>query len=212
MGVRRTYALATAAARDAGNGPEFIARVRKVTGLPVRILSGADEARISALGVLAGTPGSHGAMGDLGGGSLELVALGEGKTRGYVTLPFGPLRLKEYAEKGRGRLKDMIDERLKPLDFLDKGRDAEFYAVGGAWRAIAKLHMAHSGYGLEIIHHYTIARDRAIGCVHGSLQSSTLTARARGMGCGLVISTRSARTPGSFSRSSARTEHSASTR
>jgi exopolyphosphatase/guanosine-5'-triphosphate,3'-diphosphate pyrophosphatase len=51
---------------------------------------------------------------------------------------------------------------LKPLDFLDKGRDAEFYAVGGAWRAIAKLHMAHSGYGLEIIHHSTIARDRAI--------------------------------------------------
>jgi len=162
MGVRRTYALATAAARDASNGPEFIARVRKVTGLPVRILSGADEARISALGVLAGTPGSQGAMGDLGGGSLELVALGEGKTRGHVTLPFGPLRLKEYADKGRGRLKDMIDERLKPLDFLDKGRDAEFYAVGGAWRAIAKLHMAHSGYGLEIIHHYTIARERAI--------------------------------------------------
>jgi exopolyphosphatase/guanosine-5'-triphosphate,3'-diphosphate pyrophosphatase len=70
--------------------------------------------------------------------------------------------LREYAEKGRGRLKDMIDERLKSLDFLDKGRDQEFYAVGGAWRALAKLHMAHSGYGLEIIHHYAIPRERAI--------------------------------------------------
>ncbi|MFM7345964.1 MAG: Ppx/GppA family phosphatase [Tagaea sp.] len=162
MGVRKTFALATAACRDAANGPEFVARVRKVTGLPVKTLSGEEEARISALGVIAGTPDPAGAMGDLGGGSLELVALGKGGPAGHATLPFGPLRLREYAEKGRGRLKDMIDERLKVLDFLDKGRDREFYAVGGAWRALAKLHMAHSGYGLEIIHHYAIPRDRAI--------------------------------------------------
>ncbi|MFN8759145.1 MAG: Ppx/GppA family phosphatase [Tagaea sp.] len=162
MGVRKTFALATAACRDAANGPEFVAAVRKRTGLPVKILSGAEEARVSALGVIAGTPDAEGAMGDLGGGSLELVALGKGKPAGHATLPFGPLRLREYAEKGRGRLKDMLDERLKALDFLDRGRDGEFYAVGGAWRALAKLHMAHANYPLEIIHHYSIPRDRAI--------------------------------------------------
>jgi exopolyphosphatase / guanosine-5'-triphosphate,3'-diphosphate pyrophosphatase len=162
MGVRKTFALATAAAREAANGPEFVARVRKLTRLPVKILSGSEEARVSALGVIAGTPDATGAMGDLGGGSLELVALGAGKPAGYATLPFGPLRLREFAEKGRGRLKEIIDERLKALDFLDQGRERVFYAVGGAWRALAKLHMAHSGYPLEIIHHYSIPRDRAI--------------------------------------------------
>jgi exopolyphosphatase/guanosine-5'-triphosphate,3'-diphosphate pyrophosphatase len=162
MGVRKIFALATAACRDAVNGPQFVARVRKETGLPVETLSGAEEARISALGVIAGSPDASGVMGDLGGGSLELVALSKAGPAGHATLPFGPLRLKEYAEKGRGRLKELIDERLKTLDFLDKGRDSEFYAVGGAWRALAKLHMAHSGYGLEIIHHYAIPRDRAI--------------------------------------------------
>jgi exopolyphosphatase/guanosine-5'-triphosphate,3'-diphosphate pyrophosphatase len=162
MGVRRTFALATAAVRDASNGAAFAARVRKATGLPVEVLSGREEARLSALGVIAGTPEARGAMGDLGGGSLELVALGAGRGGGYSTLPLGPLRLREYAERNRARLRDMIDDQLGSLDFLRGARGRDFYAVGGAWRALAKMHMAHVDYGLEVIHGYSIGRERAI--------------------------------------------------
>ncbi len=162
MGVRKTFALATAAARDASNGPEFVARVRKLTGLPVVVLSGKEEARLSALGVIAGTPEAKGAMGDLGGGSLELVALADGKTDRYATLPLGPLRLREIADRNRGRLRDMIDDQLGNLDFLRGARGGDFYAVGGAWRALAKLHMSHNNYELEVIHHYAIKRETAI--------------------------------------------------
>jgi exopolyphosphatase/guanosine-5'-triphosphate,3'-diphosphate pyrophosphatase len=162
MGVRKTFALATAAARDASNGPAFVAQVRKATGLPVEVLSGREEARLSALGVIAGTPEARGAMGDLGGGSLELVALGAGRGGGYATLPLGPLRLREYAERNRARLRDMIDDQLGSLDFLRGARGRDFYAVGGAWRALAKMHMAHVDYGLEVIHGYSIGREKAI--------------------------------------------------
>jgi exopolyphosphatase / guanosine-5'-triphosphate,3'-diphosphate pyrophosphatase len=162
MGVRKTFALATAAARDAVNGPEFVRQVRKTTGLPVVVLSGREEARLSALGVIAGTPEATGAMGDLGGGSLELVALSDGRAESYATLPLGPLRLREVAERNRGQLRAMIDDHLGELDFLRPARGRDFYAVGGAWRGLAKLHMSHNNYALEVIHHYSIRREPAI--------------------------------------------------
>jgi exopolyphosphatase/guanosine-5'-triphosphate,3'-diphosphate pyrophosphatase len=163
MGVRKTFAMATAAARDASNGAAFVAQLRAATGLPVRVLSGGDEARLSALGVIAGMPAARGAMGDLGGGSLELVALGRGKTKDYATLPLGPLRLREMADRSRLQQRDLIDGYLRELRFLPQASaNGDFYAVGGAWRALAKLHMAHVGYGLDVIHHYAIAREAAI--------------------------------------------------
>lgn len=162
MGVRKTFALATAAARDASNGPEFVRLVRKTTGLPVVVLSGREEARLSALGVIAGTPEATGAMGDLGGGSLELVGLSDGRADRYATLPLGPLRLREVAERNRGQLIAMIDDHLHELGFLRAARGQDFYAVGGAWRALAKLHMSHNNYALEVIHHYAIRREAAI--------------------------------------------------
>ncbi|MBL8807372.1 MAG: Ppx/GppA family phosphatase [Rhodospirillales bacterium] len=162
MGVRKTFALATAAARDASNGSAFVREVRRATGLPVVVLSGKEEARLSALGVIAGTPDARGAMGDLGGGSLELVALSGGTADRYATLPLGPLRLREIAERSRGQIRSMIDDQLDGLKFLRKAKGRDFFAVGGAWRALAKLHMAQSNYGLEVIHHYAIRRERAI--------------------------------------------------
>lgn len=161
MKVRRLRVVGTAAVRDAADGPEFIAAVRRRTGLRVEILPGGEEARLSALGVLSGMPEADGVMGDLGGGSLELVALPKGRLGGHVTLPFGPLRLREVAERGRNAMPDLIDQQLQELSWLRKAKGHDFYAVGGAWRAIARLHMAHVNYPLRVIHHYTLSRSRA---------------------------------------------------
>jgi exopolyphosphatase / guanosine-5'-triphosphate,3'-diphosphate pyrophosphatase len=161
MGVRRLRVVGTSAVRDALDGPDFVAAVRKRAGLKIEVLDGGEEGRLSALGVLSGIPDADGLTGDLGGGSLELVRLAHGTIAENDTLPFGPLRLRELADKGRGKLRDVIDERLDALRWLNKADGKSFYAVGGAWRAIARLHMAHTDYPLHVIHHYAIRRQKA---------------------------------------------------
>jgi exopolyphosphatase / guanosine-5'-triphosphate,3'-diphosphate pyrophosphatase len=161
MDVRELKVVATAAARDAEDGPAFVAEVTRRTKFKVEVLGGGEEARLSALGVLSGIPDADGLSGDLGGGSLELVRIHRGGVAEHDTLPFGPLRLRELADKGRGKLRELIDEHLGALKWLSKAQGRDFYAVGGAWRALARLHMAHTGYPLHIIHHYAIRRAKA---------------------------------------------------
>lgn len=161
MDLRRVRVVGTAALRDAEDGPGFVAEARKRTGLAIDVVSGAEEARLSALGVVSGIPEADGMMGDLGGGSLEIVRIDRGRLREYETLPFGPLRLREAAEKGRGKIRELVDQHLDAIGWLPKTAGRRFYAVGGAWRAIARLHMAHAGYPLHVIHHYALKRGKA---------------------------------------------------
>ena len=161
MDVRRLRVVGTAAVRDAEDGRAFAAEVRRRSGLRIEVLDGAEEARLSALGVLSGIPDADGLTGDLGGGSLELIRLDRATVREHDTLPFGPLRLREVADRGRGKLRDLIDEHLVALPWLGRANGRSFYAVGGAWRAIARLHMAHVNYPLHVIHHYEIKRGKA---------------------------------------------------
>src|SRR5215471_2285927 len=138
IGVRRLDALATAAVRDAEDGPAFAAEVRRRTSVPVKILSGEAEGRLSALGVIAGIPDASGVMGDLGGGSVELVPVRRGRTHKGATLPIGPLRLAELAEDER-KLGASIEREVERVDWLRHRRSDTFYAVGGAWRSLARL-------------------------------------------------------------------------
>ena len=80
-GVAELYPIATAAAREATNGPDFIAAAEAAIGCPIHILSGADEARYAAEGVVAGFYSPDGIAGDLGGGSLELVDVSKGEVQ-----------------------------------------------------------------------------------------------------------------------------------
>ena len=163
MGVRRRdlRMIATAAVRDAENGQEFVRDAEKRTRTPIRRLSGADEARLSALGVISGIPEADGVAGDLGGGSLELVRVRRGGVGRHATLPLGPLRLREAEPRGRGRMRDLIEAQLDELGWLAGAKGRAFYAVGGAWRALARVHMSHVGYPLHVIHHYALPRTRA---------------------------------------------------
>ena len=156
MGVGRIDVVGTAAVRDAGNGREFADLVRDRCNFQVRILSGEEEARLSALGVLSGIPEADGLMGDLGGGSVELVRVGDGETGTHVTLPLGPLRLMDAADGNFAKARKIIDKELADLAWLVEAKGKRFYPVGGAWRAMARVHMAHSGYPLHVIHQYTI--------------------------------------------------------
>jgi exopolyphosphatase/guanosine-5'-triphosphate,3'-diphosphate pyrophosphatase len=152
-GVRPAHAFvaATAAVREAADGVAFCERIAAETGLRVRVLSGEEEARRAALGVLAGIPDADGVVGDLGGSSLELVRVGEGAVERGVTLPLGPFSLADLDASDIAARGAEIARRLEPAEAF---RTDTLYAVGGAWRTLAQAHMSLSGYPLHIVHQY----------------------------------------------------------
>ncbi len=161
MGVRQVYAVATAAAREASNGEEFIDLAEKALGAGISVLSGKEEARYAALGVIAGIPEANGVAGDLGGGSLELIDIENGKLRGGVTLPIGPLRLIDMSKGSIKEARKIVDDYFAKTEVIDRLRGRNFYAVGGTWRNLARIHMAKTRYPLHVLHHYAIPRQQA---------------------------------------------------
>jgi exopolyphosphatase/guanosine-5'-triphosphate,3'-diphosphate pyrophosphatase len=156
MEVRRLTGVATAAVRAATNGRAFVAEVRRRTGIRLRILSGEEEARLSAFGLLSGNPEADGFMGDLGGASLELVDVAKRRTRSQVTLPLGPLALTELARGSLGKGRAVVAAQLAEVPWLERLRGRDLYLVGGSWRALARVHMALTDYPLKVIHAYGI--------------------------------------------------------
>ncbi|MDB5452196.1 MAG: exopolyphosphatase, partial [Caulobacteraceae bacterium] len=126
---------ATAAVREAADGPAFLKRVREDTGLEVRVLTGEEEAHYAALGVLAGQPDAEGVVGDLGGSSLELVRLAGGAPADGATLPLGPFALGAPRALDADRTRRVIDAALAPM--AERFASSQFHAVGGAWRNLA---------------------------------------------------------------------------
>jgi exopolyphosphatase / guanosine-5'-triphosphate,3'-diphosphate pyrophosphatase len=161
IGCHEVYAVATAAAREASNGAEFIEQAEKSLGAGIDILTGKEEARYAALGVIAGIPEADGLVGDLGGGSLELIDVKDGKLFDGVTLPLGPLRLIDMSGDNMGRARKLVDEYLHDTKVLDSLKGRSFYAVGGTWRNLARIHLAHAGYPLHVLHQYVMTRAQA---------------------------------------------------
>src|SRR6201987_2041694 len=162
MKVGRVHAIATAACRDASNGPEFIARAEQICRVHIEILSGPREAHLSALGVVSGIHRPDGIVGDLGGGSLELVDISGHRVRKGVTLPLGTLALQDLSEKSLKRAERIVGTHLGGVPLLRGGAGRAFYAVGGTWRALARIHIIQSGYPLGVMHGYSIPAAEAL--------------------------------------------------
>ncbi|GFZ80040.1 Ppx/GppA family phosphatase [Elstera cyanobacteriorum] len=156
MNVCETLIYATAATRDAEDGPSFVAEAERVMGLPVTVIPGDEEARLSALGVLSAIPEAEGVVGDLGGGSLELIDVSRGTLGDRISLPIGPLRMMDAAENSVRRGAGLIKKALQGVEWLPRLEGRDFYAVGGAWRTLARMMMEQRHYPLHIIHHYSV--------------------------------------------------------
>ncbi|HYE44323.1 MAG TPA: Ppx/GppA phosphatase family protein, partial [Caulobacter sp.] len=155
----RLFTAATAAIREAEDGPVFAARVQAETGLSLRVLSGAEEARYAALGVLAGAPAGDGVVGDLGGASLELTPIGPDGAGEGLTLPLGPFSFGPFPEDDPEIRRREVDDRLAHLEAF---HTEVFHAVGGAWRNLALIHMHMTGYPLRVVHQYEMTRAEAL--------------------------------------------------
>lgn len=155
-----TFVAATAAVREAADGRDFVARVRAETGWVVRVLSGEEEARHAALGVLAGAPDADGVVGDLGGSSLELTRIEAGRPGDAVTLALGAFALRGADGFDLLRVRTHADRVLGGLG--GRLRAERLYAVGGSWRNLALLQMRIAGYPLRIVHQYEISAQEAL--------------------------------------------------
>lgn len=153
LNVGRVDVLATAAVRDAEDGAQFVTDLEQMMGREITVLPGEEEARLAAFGVLSGMPEARGVVGDLGGGSLELVGLDAGALKQQVTLPLGPFRV---GRKPKSEIKSAVDEILSELDWLDDFKGRDFYPVGGAWRSIAKVQLASSRHAIKVIHNHVV--------------------------------------------------------
>jgi exopolyphosphatase/guanosine-5'-triphosphate,3'-diphosphate pyrophosphatase len=158
MKVERTQVVATAAIRDAADGAEFVREVRRI-GLECEVLSAQDEARLAGDGVLSGIPGAEGIVGDLGGGSLELVEVGDGAKLPGVSLPLGVLRIRPDAS-GERTVRKQLKAGLKASGLRDRSRGRALYMVGGSWRALARIDMLATNFPLPITHQYRMKPGR----------------------------------------------------
>jgi exopolyphosphatase/guanosine-5'-triphosphate,3'-diphosphate pyrophosphatase len=162
MGASPIEILATAAVRDARNGSDFVRRLRAyMPDIPVRILSGVEEAELSSEGLLCGIPGADGLLADIGGGSLELVRLDAGSRGTALTLRLGVIRLAEQSGGDPSTARLIVEGAFRSIGWLNEIAGRDLYLVGGAWRALARIDMARTEYSLRMVHHYTIERDEA---------------------------------------------------
>lgn len=148
--------VATAAVRDASNGRALIDEAAAL-GLDVEILSGEREAKAAGHGVLSGIPDADGIVGDLGGGSLELVRVSGGRVGDRVSFPLGVLRVGALREGG---LERHLAALVRDSGWEGRGAGLPLYLVGGSWRTLAKLDMALTGYPLPVIHQYAMSAER----------------------------------------------------
>ncbi len=154
MNVTDVQTVATAATRDAENGHIFIAEVEKL-GLTPRLLSGEEEARTSAMGVIGAFPLASGMAGDLGGGSLELTDIADGGCGDAITLPLGTLRLRQLRADGDTAFRNKVRKMLRSANW-QHGEGEAFYIVGGSWRALAMYAMHHLDWPMDDPHDFEI--------------------------------------------------------
>lgn len=156
MGTGPLTMVATAAVREAEDGPEFCDAVEQATGGKVWVIDGKEEARLSAQGVLLGWPGSYGLVCDIGGSSMELAEINGGHVGKCVTSSLGPLKLRDIRGGKRAR-KQHIEETLAAMHAEMGPQNNRLFLVGGSWRAIAKIDMERRGYPLHVLHEYRMS-------------------------------------------------------
>ena len=152
MELSGLLAVATAAVRDAEDGPAFCDQIERETGLQLHIATGSEEARLAAQGVFLGWPEAEGLVCDMGGASMELARVDRGEIAACATSPLGPLQLADIADEEK--LEKAIRKAVKALSRIVPGPASRIFLVGGSWRAIARLDMERVDYPLKVLHGY----------------------------------------------------------
>lgn len=178
MDISPFTVVATAAVREAENGPAFQEQVLRETGLHIHVIDGDEEARLSAQGVLLGWPEARGIVCDIGGNSMELARIGHGKVGKRMTSPLGPFRLQQV-EGGPKKRRDHIVKILRQMQGEFDSKGERIYLVGGSWRVIARLDMERRNYPLTVLHEYRMTPQSVIDTLDWIAANDLTMLRAR---------------------------------
>ncbi|MGB0682417.1 MAG: exopolyphosphatase [Magnetovibrionaceae bacterium] len=186
MGVGQLHLVATAAVRDADDGPAFVQQINDRFGLDVEVLTGEEEAKLAALGLLSGVPDADGLLGDMGGGSLDLVHLEKGDFGAPATFPLGHLALAEASDNDPRKAVGIVRRLMEETPGLEQASGRNLYAIGGALRAVARIFIDQTGYPLHVLDNYSLRGDEALrltrviaGLSRGSLERIEGVSRRR---------------------------------
>lgn len=170
FGVQDTRVVATAATREAANGPAFLEKVRAL-GFTVRQLSGEEEAVFSAEGVAAAFPGARGTIADLGGGSLELTRMAESGAERAISLPLGTLRLPALRSGGSPSLSARVNQMLEDSGW-PAATGGTLFLVGGSLRAFARFAMIRQEWPVDDPHGFALAPDEALKLARSAMRKA----------------------------------------
>ena len=190
LGLARTIAVATSAVRDAPNGAEFVRQVDRETGVLLRIISGAEEARYAYLGVAGAWELEDDLVCDLGGGSLQLAEVRSGQLRNSVSVPLGVLRLSQRfldhdppKRREIDDLREYVRETLGTVLEAFGARKYRLFAVGGTVRSLARAAIGFRAYPIERVHGYPLW-DHDLEALHELLGEMPATKRRAVPGIG----------------------------
>jgi len=155
MQVAERQIIATEATRRASNGADFVARAANA-GITIDVISGEEEGRASALGVVCDMPWAEGYVADQGGGSLELAMVENTIPQQPVSMPFGTIPLSRHPNAGAKAIARDIEARLKQESGFLIHKGQPLHLVGGAWRTLGQLHMKMVDYPLTILSNYAL--------------------------------------------------------
>ena len=176
MGVNEARAVATQAVRQAKDGQEFLVRAGEALGAPVHLISPAEEARLTLIGVLSALDPeilAHGpvVVFDVGGGSSEFVLLRPGEEPFFAGLPLGVLSASEAQPVGD----PPEPERVSALSGSIAHQVKKFYkknfttflagppvlvGTAGAVTTLAAMDQEMREYDPQRVNNYRLGRDR----------------------------------------------------
>ncbi|WP_082484451.1 Ppx/GppA family phosphatase [Rubellimicrobium mesophilum] len=181
MGLQSMMAVATAAVREAEDGPAFVEEVERTTGLSLEVIPGDEEARLSAQGVLLGWPGSYGLVCDIGGASMELADLARGQVGRRVTSPLGGLKLQEVKGGPKALSKHIAEVIGRLHEEMGGETGMRLFLVGGSWRAIARVDMHRRDWPLTVLHEYRMT-PAAVAATRAYIADKDIEAMRRQLG------------------------------
>jgi len=141
------HAFTTAALRNAKNSREAVGEIERRTAIPIRVISGDEEAYLDYVGAVHNHPAGEGLLVDIGGGSTEIVAFGDEDIRFKTSLPMGSLSLRSEFVKGflpTGReclaMRKAAEERIGRVSELSSLSSPVIIGMGGTFKSACSLY------------------------------------------------------------------------
>ena len=185
LGIDDVIAVGTSAIRDARNRSRYIDRVKRETGMNVRVLSGEEEAYYGYLAAINSTTLENGFVVDLGGGSLQITRVENRTSTHSVSFPLGAVRLTEGSLHSdpvtAGEIKHLtqhLRENLESLPWFKAERGMTMVGEGGTLRLVGRLAQKRVNYPLDDLHGYSVTLEQ-VASIRDELARLTIAARAR---------------------------------